>query len=74
MREEVHTLVLKNDWLINKAEYTATQVACGWAGEVMKAGREIGQEQKEQGQILSYPSRVWGNEGSEEVEKGHWGI
>ena len=29
----------------NKAGYTATQVACGWAGAVLEVTRSFGQEQ-----------------------------
>ena len=29
----------------NKAGYTATQVACGWAGAIFKASPSFGQEQ-----------------------------
>ena len=29
----------------NKAGYTATEVACGWAGAISKANRSFGQEQ-----------------------------
>ena len=31
--------------LWNKAGYTATPVACGWAGAVMEVTRSFGQEQ-----------------------------
>ena len=30
----------------NKAGYTATPVACGWAGEVIEVTRSFGQEQR----------------------------
>ena len=30
---------------INKARYTATPVACGWAGAIMKVTRSFGQGQ-----------------------------
>ena len=29
----------------NKAGYTATEVACGWAGAIFEADRPFGQEQ-----------------------------
>ena len=29
----------------NKAGYTATEVACGWAGAIFEVTRPIGQEQ-----------------------------
>ena len=32
-------------FLINKAGYTATPVACGWAGAVIEVTRSFGQEQ-----------------------------
>ena len=31
--------------LLNKAGYTATPVACGWAGAVIEVTRSFGQEQ-----------------------------
>ena len=31
--------------LVNKAGYTATEVACGWAGAIFKATPSFGQEQ-----------------------------
>ena len=30
---------------INKAGYTATEVACGWAGAIFEVARPFGQEQ-----------------------------
>ena len=35
----------KRDWISNKAGYTATQVACGWAGAMFEVTRPFGQEQ-----------------------------
>ena len=32
-------------FLINKAGYTATEVACGWAGAIFEVTRPFGQEQ-----------------------------
>ena len=43
--------VIQNDWKyfrkssLNKAGYTATEVACGWAGAIFKATPSFGQEQ-----------------------------
>ena len=34
-----------NDFLINKAGYTATEVACGWAGAIFEVTGPFGQEQ-----------------------------
>ena len=38
---ETQTLIL---WR-NKAGYTATEVACGWAGAIFEVTRPFGQEQ-----------------------------
>ena len=32
----------------NKAEYTATKVACGWAGAILEITKPFGQEQRGQ--------------------------
>ena len=32
-------------WMQNKAGYTATLVACGWAGAIIEVTRSFGQEQ-----------------------------
>ena len=39
------SLTSKNSVLINKAGYTATEVACGWAGAIFEVTRPFGQEQ-----------------------------
>ena len=39
----------------NKAGYTATPVACGWAGAVIEVTRSFGQEQS--GQRLQKPKK-----------------
>ena len=38
-------LSLESQFGTNKAGYTATQVACWWAGAVFEVTREFGQEQ-----------------------------
>ena len=35
----------KNSFAYNKAGYTATEVACGWAGAIFEVTRPFGQEQ-----------------------------
>ena len=35
---------ISSGWL-NKAGYTATEVACGWAGAIFEVTRPFGQEQ-----------------------------
>ena len=36
---------VKYSFLVNKAGYTATDVACGWAGAIFEVTRPFGQEQ-----------------------------
>ena len=43
----------------NKAGYTATQVACGWAGAIFKATPSFGQEQWGQRPQKPKKSKVW---------------
>ena len=37
--------ITKTTDTINKAGYTATEVACGWAGAIFEVTRPFGQEQ-----------------------------
>ena len=43
----------------NKARYTATPVACGWAGAVIEVTRSFGQEQWSQKSQKPKKSKVW---------------
>ena len=40
------SLTKKSQMLSNKAGYTATLVACGWAGTIFEVTRSFGQEQQ----------------------------
>ena len=37
--------MISTEWLKNKAGYTATEVACGWAGAIFEVTRPFGHEQ-----------------------------
>ena len=45
--------------LLNKAGYTATEVACGWAGAIFEVTRPFGQEQWGQKNKILKKSEVW---------------
>ena len=47
----------------NKAGYTATPVACGWAGAVIEVTRSFGQEQWSQKSQKPKKSKVWRTDG-----------
>ena len=49
--------------LQNKAGYTATPVACGWAGVVIEVTRSFGQEQWSQTSQKPKKSKVWPTDG-----------
>ena len=44
---------------VNKAGYTATKVACGWAGAIFEVTRPFGQEQWGQRNKIIKKSKVW---------------
>ena len=42
----------------NKARYTATKVACGWAGAIFEVTKPFGQEQRGQSNKIIKKSKV----------------
>ena len=46
-------------WRTNKAGYTATEVACGWAGAIFEVTRPFGQERWCQKHKIIKKSKVW---------------
>ena len=46
VKTNVKTQYEKNDQYVNKAGYTATTVACGWAGAVFEVTKAFGHEQR----------------------------
>ena len=43
--KKIYISVMGQPTDMNKAKYTATPVACGWAGAIIKVTRSFGQEQ-----------------------------
>ena len=52
------TKLINVDLIKNKAGYTATPVACGWAGAIIEVSEAFGQEQKGQKPHLRQKSKV----------------